>query len=308
MTGRPVIVIAGPTACGKTGLSLLLANHLGAEIISADSRQIYRGLDIGTAKPEPRELSAVRHHLINILEPDRSYSAAAFVCRAREAMNQMDREGIRYIIAGGSGLYLKALIEGLSPIPPADPAIRQELSDLAQQRGAPALHQMLGQVDPPAAARIKQNDRDRLIRALEVFRLSGIPLSQWQRGKRERDHRAYQLYVLNRTRSDLYSRIERRVDQMVARGLFRETRELLERGFVTRSPGLRTVGYRESIDFIEGRISREEAVRLIKQNTRRYAKRQLTWFRGMLQSAWIDLEEGELWEKAIGVISPGVGP
>lgn len=308
MTNRPVIIIAGPTACGKTSLSLMLANRLGAEIISADSRQIYRGLDIGTAKPEPRELSTIKHHLLDVLEPNQPYSAAAFVCRAREVMSQLDRQGIPYVIVGGSGLYLKALIEGLSPIPPADPAIRQELSDLAQQKGVPALHQMLDRVDPLAASRIKQNDRDRLVRALEVYRLSGIPLSQWQRGKREKDHRAYQLYVLNRTRPDLYGRIERRVDQMIARGLLQETRELLERGLSAQSPGLRTVGYREAMEFVEGRISREEAVRLIKQNTRRYAKRQLTWFRGMPQSAWIDLEEGEHWEKVIGVISPETGP
>lgn len=308
MTNRPVTIIAGPTACGKTGLSLMLANRLGAEIISADSRQIYRGLDIGTAKPEPGELSTIRHHLLDILEPDQPYSAAAFICRAREVMSQLDRQGIPYVIVGGSGLYLKALIEGLSPIPPANPAIRQELSDLAQQKGVPALHQMLGRVDPLAASRIKQNDRDRLVRALEVFRISGIPLSQWQRGKRESDHRVYQLYILNRTRPDLYGRIERRADQMVARGLFQETRELLERGFSAQSPGLRTVGYREAMEFVEGRISREEAVRLIKQNTRRYAKRQLTWFRGMPQSIWIDLTEGEHWEKAIGAISPGTEP
>lgn len=281
-----VPVIAGPTAVGKSALALAWAEKHDAEIISADSRQIYKYLDIGTAKPSSIHLKKIRHHLIDILDPDESYSAARFASDARAIMDELDRQGKGYIIVGGTGLYIKALIEGLSQIPPADDSIRQELNEMAEKKGRESLHDMLVKVDPESAIKLKAKDTVRLIRALEVFRLTGIPMSQWQKGDRIKDGRDYRLVVLNLEREILYRRIEERVDKMISDGLFRETEDVLKMGYGHDINAFKTVGYKESIAFLSGEINRGETARLIKQNTRRYAKRQLTWFRGMPQAEW----------------------
>ncbi len=290
---RPVLVIAGPTAVGKTSLALVLAGMTGAEIISADSRQVYKYLDIGTAKPSKTERKKVKHHLIDFLEPDAAYSAARFAADARAVMDRLDEQGKRYIIAGGSGLYLKALIEGLSQIPGADANIRRELDSLLAAKGKEVLYEMLQELDPESAQRLKPNDTVRTIRAIEVFKLSGIKMSQWQKTERVKDMRRYRLVVLNRERDSLYRLVEIRVDQMVAQGLFEETAKVLKMGYSSGSNSLNTVGYKEAMAFINGKLDRSTAVNLIKQNTRRYAKRQMTWFRGMPQAEWFDIREGE---------------
>ncbi|HAD81753.1 MAG: tRNA (adenosine(37)-N6)-dimethylallyltransferase MiaA [Candidatus Edwardsbacteria bacterium RIFOXYD12_FULL_50_11] len=294
---NPVMVIAGPTAVGKTPVALDLAEKIGAEIISADSRQVYKYLDIGTAKPSRSERQKIKHHLLDFLEPDEIYSAARFAADARAVMDRLDEQGKRYIIAGGSGLYLKALIEGLSQIPGADENIRRELDSLLAAKGKGALYEMLKELDPESAQKIKPHDAVRTIRAIEVFRLSGIKMSQWQRKERIRDKRHYRLVVLNRERDPLYRLIEIRVDRMVAQGLFEETARVLRMGYPPDSNSLNTVGYKEAIAFINGATDRNTAAGLIKQNTRRYAKRQLTWFRGMPQAEWLEVDKSGGLEK-----------
>ncbi|MBU1356267.1 MAG: tRNA (adenosine(37)-N6)-dimethylallyltransferase MiaA [Candidatus Edwardsbacteria bacterium] len=294
---RPVMVIAGPTAVGKTRVALDLAEKMGAEIISADSRQVYKYLDIGTAKPSKSERQKAKHHLIDFLEPDAIYSAARFAVDARAVMDRLDEQGKRYVIAGGSGLYLKALIEGLSQIPSADENVRRELDSLLAAKGKGALYEMLKEIDPESAQRLKPNDAVRTIRAIEVFKLSGIKMSQWQKKDRIKDKRRYRLVVLNRERDSLYRRIEARVDQMITQGLFEETAKVLKMGYSPDSNSLNTVGYKEAIAFINGVMDRNTAASLIKQNTRRYAKRQMTWFRGMTQAEWLDVDKRGRLEK-----------
>lgn len=291
------MVIAGPTAVGKTRVALDLAEKMGAEIISADSRQVYKYLDIGTAKPSKSERQKAKHHLIDFLEPDAIYSAARFAVDARAVMDRLDEQGKRYVIAGGSGLYLKALIEGLSQIPSADENVRRELDSLLAAKGKGALYEMLKEIDPESAQRLKPNDAVRTIRAIEVFKLSGIKMSQWQKKDRIKDKRRYRLVVLNRERDSLYRRIEARVDQMITQGLFEETAKVLKMGYSPDSNSLNTVGYKEAIAFINGVMDRNTAASLIKQNTRRYAKRQMTWFRGMTQAEWLDVDKRGRLEK-----------
>ncbi len=287
MTG-PVPAIAGPTAAGKTAAGLELAERLGAEIVSADSRQIYRLLDIGTAKPTAAERNRVPHHLVDFLDPDRAYSAADYAAGARAAMDELDAQGRRYLVVGGSGLYLRALIEGLAAIPPADHALRQELAEFAELHGKAALHQRLAGIDPATAARLQPNDTVRIVRALEVHALTGKPISQWHANERVTDHRRYRLVVLDVDRDELYRRIDRRVDAMIEQGLVAEVRGILDRGHPPSLNSLRTVGYREVIAHIEGECDLDRAIELIKRNTRNFAKRQLTWFRGMKNAEWVD--------------------
>ena len=283
-----VLVLAGPTAVGKTAVGLVLAQRLKSHIISADSRQIYKGLEIGTAKPTAEELAKVPHHMIGILTPDQAYSAAAFAAEARRVMDELDKKDQAYIIAGGSGLYLKALTEGLVDIPSADQSLRQELKDFSQANGNQALLQRLAECDPETAQRLKLNDEVRIIRALEVFMLTGKPLSLWFREKRQGDDRNYKLVVLDLDRQALYQRIESRVDVMMSMGLLDEVKKLMDLGYGPSSPGMQTVGYKELMAYLAGKTDLLEAVRLIKRNTRNYAKRQLTWFRKMNYQQWIN--------------------
>jgi tRNA dimethylallyltransferase len=291
---QEVLVLAGPTAVGKTAVGLVLVQRLKAHVISADSRQIYKYLNIGTAKPKAEELAKATHHMTDILTPDLSYSAAAFAEEARRVMDKLDKNGQPYMIVGGSGLYLKALTEGLVDIPSADQGLRRELKQFALDKGKPALHQRLAECDLETARRVSVNDEVRIIRALEVFSLTGKPLSQWFRGKRAGDDRNYRLVVMDLDREALYQRIDHRVDQMMALGLLDEVKSLLQRGYDPSSPGLQTVGYQELISHLEGKSDLPEAVSLIKRNTRHFAKRQLTWFRKMNFQTWLDCRPDQI--------------
>lgn len=288
-----ILVIAGPTAVGKTALSLLLAERDGAEIISADSRQVYQGMDIGTAKPSPAELKRVSHHLIDIIDPGQAYSAAAFARQARQTMDELDLQGKKYLIAGGSGLYLKALIEGLAKMPSADEQYRNQLKALSDEKGREHLHGLLKKIDPEAAARLSPKDRVRLVRALEIFHLTGRTLSQWFREQRDKDHRRYRLVILDMDRESLYQRIEKRVDQMLEQGLVSEVKTLVSKGFGPDAPGMKTVGYQEMLSYLLGNCDLPSALAEIKLNTRHFAKRQLTWFRKMDFDQWITIAEKE---------------
>lgn len=286
----PLLVLAGPTAVGKTALAVELCRRLGAEIISADSRQVYRYFDIGTAKPTPEELRLVRHHLVDILEPDQGYSAGRYARDARLVMSRLEAEGRRFVIVGGTGLYIRALVEGLSEIPPVDSEISLRLRREAEESGLDDLYRRLVEVDKITAQRLLPSDRARIIRALEVWESTGRPISFWQDLPRTGDGRSYHLVVLSRKRDELYRLIDDRADRMIAGGLLDEVRRLAERGLRPAMEKLKAVGYREALSHLDGEMDLPAMAEAIKRNSRRFAKRQLTWFRGMAGARWVDLK------------------
>jgi tRNA dimethylallyltransferase len=275
-----VVVIGGPTASGKTGLVCQLAGQFDIEVVSADSRQVYRLMDIGTAKPTPEEQAAVPHHLIDIVDPDEPFSVADFFQSGRDAIAGILSRGHLPVIVGGTGLYIRALIDGLIDAPAADEALRQRLLDYERERGEGALYQKLQQVDPVQAEIIHPNNKVRIIRALEVFELGGVPLSTLQKRHAFNDspYRALKFY-LNPPRPFLSERIDRRVDQMLSDGLFAEVQQLLVSGYSPGLKALKTIGYRESISYLHKEFTQEEASARIKLETRQYARRQETWFK-----------------------------
>lgn len=288
---QPLIVILGPTATGKTEVGILLAERLDGEIISADSSAVYRGLDIGSAKPSPEEQQRVRFHLIDVADPDEVFTAARFRELALQAIDAIRQRGKRVLIVGGTGLYLRVLLHGFSLAPPpADPEVRARWKAEVERVGAPALHERLKQIDPIAAARIHPNDAVRITRAFEVYEMTGVPISQWQQHA-EAEMPAIKI-GLTMPREQLYQRIDQRVDQMIARGMLQEVQNLLQKGYNPEQPALKGLGYRHLIGYIQGRIGWDEAVRLWKRDTRRFAKRQMTWFRKEPGVRWIDASHG----------------
>lgn len=274
---------------GKTATACLIAQELQGEIVSADSRQIYKGLDIGTAKPEPRELESAKHHMLDVVEPSEYFDAARFSSMARECFERIAADGKVPMLVGGTGLYIKAALEGLFPGPGRDKTLREKLR--AEERAAPgSLHGRLRDVDPKKATKVSPRDLGRIIRALEVYELTGVPLSEAQ-ATWPPDSLPHLTVGLNRPRDELYRRIDSRVMQMVRSGLFEEVKSLLEGGVPADAPGLKTIGYREIVAHLAGDLDREEAVDLVVRNSRRYAKRQMTWFRGMSVWRWISLSE-----------------
>ena len=299
---RPLaIALMGPTASGKTALALDWAQRYTGEIVSVDSALVYRGLDIGAAKPTAEELAAVPHHLIDVREPWQPYSAAEFAKDARAAIDDIVARGRLPILAGGTGLYFRALLQGLSPMPEADPAMRAQLAAEAGERGWDAMHAALAMVDPAAATRIHVNDPQRIQRALEVYRLSGRTISDWQResaASRRFPCRVLTVAVAPHDRAVLHARIERRFDAMLAAGFLDEVLALRARPQLRTHPApldlpaLRAVGYRQAWEHLDGVLSvagfRERAIFA----TRQLAKRQLTWLRGMLGLQWFEPETG----------------
>lgn len=287
----PILAVVGPTATGKTEAGILLAEALGGEIISADSQAVYRGMDVGTAKPDAAERARVPFHLIDIADPDEAFSVAQFKELALAALNSIRERGKRPLVVGGTGLYVKVLLEdyGLTATA-ADPAIRARLDAEAAEKGAPVLHDRLKAVDPDAAARIHPNDRIRIVRALEVFERTGEPLSvqQW-RDRSARRRRPAAKFGLTAERNALFERIDHRVDAMVTKGLVQEVEELLRHGYSEAHPPLRSLGYKEICAHLRGEMSLAQAISDIKANTRRFAKRQWTWFRADPEIHWIDI-------------------
>jgi tRNA dimethylallyltransferase len=289
---RPIPVIIGPTAVGKTDLSIVIAQHFEAEIVSADSRQLYRYLDIGTAKPTPAQRQAAPHHLIDRLNPAEGLHAARFVRMAWSCIRTIEARGRRPLIVGGSGMYVRALIDGLFPGPGAHPRLRATLEAEAQAMGVQALHDRLARVDPTAAARIHPNDRVRIIRALEIYALTGMPISQWQQQWQHSAQRQdFILIGLTRTRQELRQRIAARTQAMLNHGLEAEVSLLLSRGVSPILPPLQSVGYSEMTAFLAGEINLPRARELIERHTWRLAKRQMTWFRRMGGIHWFSLTE-----------------
>ncbi len=289
---KRIPVITGPTAVGKTSVAIRLAEELGAEIVSSDSRQIYRNLNIGTAKPPEKDLQRVRHHLIDELDLSDPYSAGIFARMAEERITEIISRGQVPIISGGSTLYLKALIFGLAKIPHVDAKVRQYLNERLDTEGPEVLYQELLEVDPVFAGTLDPTKTQRIVRGLEVFSGTGQPLSSYFSGQ-ALPRFDYDIFVLTRDRSSLYNRINQRVDQMIDDGLVDEVRRLIASGASPTLSALQTIGYKEVFRFLDDELSRDELIELIKRNTRRYAKRQLTWFRKYEQVTWIDLDRGE---------------
>ncbi|MEZ4703380.1 MAG: tRNA (adenosine(37)-N6)-dimethylallyltransferase MiaA [Rhodothermales bacterium] len=286
----PIIVLTGPTAIGKTALSLDLARRLDAEIVSVDSRQIYRELNIGTAKPGLAERGGIVHHLIDAWPLEAPLSAGIYTREAEACIRDIVSRGKTPLVVGGSTLYLAALTQGLSDIPDVPEAVRETVMARLQAEGPDALYRELERVDAASAATMDATKTQRLVRALEVYLGTGQPLSYYH-GTVQPPAFAYRTIVLDTDRTVLYDRIERRVDAMLANGLVEEVRGLLARGIDPALPALRTIGYQEPIAMLRGEIDEAEMTRLIKRNTRRYAKRQLTWFRRYPAYEWVDVDE-----------------
>jgi tRNA dimethylallyltransferase len=283
--------IVGPTGVGKTDLAIEVAERLGAEIVNADSRQVYRGMDIGTAKPSPADLRRVPHHMIDIRRPDQALDAAEFARLAREKIEEIAARHRPVLIVGGSGLYLRALRGGIFAGPPASQATRNALIEFATRYGSAALHARLADSDPPAAARISVGDLKRIVRALEVHQLTGIPLSEHHAGHRFAaclyDSRTVGLTI---PRDRLYAVIDRRFDLMIEGGLIDEVRRLIG-DFAGAGVVLSTIGYREIASYLAGKMDLASAIDQAKRESRRFAKRQITWFRAEPGITWLDAHE-----------------
>lgn len=292
---QPIVpVIVGPTAAGKSALALRLAQRCGGEIVSADSRQVYRYLDIGTAKPTPEERTLVPHHLIDVRFPDEYYSAGEYARDASARIAEVLGRGHLPIVVGGSGFYIRALTDGLFGPNIRDPELRERLRQEARKDGLGPLWRRLCEVDPQAAERLHPNDAQRIIRALEVYECTGIPLSEHQRRHRPETPFSWCFIGLRWARAELYARIDRRVDQMMTQGFEEEVRRLEQMGYGPELNSLQTVGYKEMFALLHGELQRDEAVALIKQHTRNYAKRQLTWFGRDARVQWIDMTTGTM--------------
>ncbi|HLB25154.1 MAG TPA: tRNA (adenosine(37)-N6)-dimethylallyltransferase MiaA [Nitrospirota bacterium] len=284
-----LLIIVGPTAVGKTELALALAEEINAEIISADSMQVYRGMDIGTAKPTPDERARVPHHLIDVADPREEFSAGRYVKLAEEAIEDIRGRGKVPLVVGGTGLYVRSLVDGLFEGPGADRALRDELTE-RERREPGSLYAALKGFDPAAADRINPSDVRRIIRALEVYYTSGEPISarqaQWSSGQ----GRPAKVAGLRLARPALYRRIEERVDKMMRAGLLDEVRALKDMGCPRGSASMQALGYKQLMAHLDGETTLEEAVRLIKRDTKRYAKRQFTWFGADKRVTWVDMD------------------
>jgi len=291
---QKLLVLVGPTAVGKTALSLQLARHLDAEIISGDSMQVYRGMDIGTAKVSPEERAIVPHHLIDIRNPDEPYSVSDFQQACEEAIRSIASRGKIPFIVGGTGLYIQSVVYGYRFSEAGqDEEYRRELKAYAEQHGAAALHERLRAVDPDTAARLHINDLRRIIRALEVHRLTGRTMSEYLAEQPAESPYRTCLIGLTMRRDLLYRRIEERVDLMIEQGLVQEVEGLLSSGYGPGLISMQGLGYKEIVGYLQGEYSLEQAIELLKRNTRRFAKRQLSWFRHMKGIEWVDMTETE---------------
>ena len=290
---KSLVVLTGPTAVGKTKLSIALAKKIGGEIISADSMQVYRHMDIGSAKIRPEEMQGVPHHLIDVLEPSQDFNVVIFQEKCKECMAGIYERGHIPILTGGTGFYIQAVLNNIDFTEnEMDTAYRKSLEELAEHRGAEALHELLLQADPASAAAIHPNNIKRTIRALEYFHMTGERISEHNELEREKGSAYASCYfVLNDDRQKLYEQIDQRVDEMLAKGLVEEVEKLKKMGCHRGQVSMQGLGYKEILDYLEGDCTLEEAVYLIKRDTRHFAKRQLTWFRREREVIWIDKDK-----------------
>jgi len=301
-TKPKVIVIAGPTASGKTGLAVDLALSLGGEVINADSMQVYRYMDVGTAKPTVEERRGVVHHLLDVVDPDEAFNAAAFRQMALPLAKRICAGNIPCFIVGGTGLYIRSLLGGLVELPPSDPALRERLYAECDDKGAPELHQRLAKLDPERAESIHPNDRLRIVRALEIIQQTHRPSSDLLKRHRfkTRDFLALKL-CLRLDKETLYGRINQRTEKMITGGLIEETKGLLKKGYGPHLKPMTAIGYRHILNYLKGKWSLEEATTFLKRDTRRYAKRQMTWFKAEPDMIPVNPKDRALVEEKIRV-------
>lgn len=290
MHKEPLVILTGPTASGKTRLSVELANRINGEIISADSMQVYRRMDIGTAKVTEQEKAGIKHHLIDILEPWEDFNVVAFQSYAKKAVEQIRERGKVPILVGGTGFYIQSLLYGIDFTKNEnDIELRKRLENKSEKDGGISLHQYLATIDPLSAAAIHPNNRKRVIRAVEFYELTGERISEHNESQRNNEscyNSAY--FVLNMDRDILYQRIDLRVDRMLREGLVEEVRSLLKEGCTPDMVSMQGLGYKEIIRYLNGELSLDEAVYILKRDTRHFAKRQLTWFRRERDVIWLD--------------------
>lgn len=289
MMKKPLIVLTGPTAVGKTKLSIALAKAVGGEIISADSMQVYRSMDIGSAKIRPEEMDGVPHYLVDVLDPSEEFHIVKFQEMAKAAMEQIYANGHIPILVGGTGFYIQAIVKDIDFTKNEENTeIRAKWELFAREQGAEALHQELAKVDPKSAETIPAGNVKRVVRALEFYELSGTPISEHNEEQKVKES-PYQFayFVLNDHRELLYERIEQRIDEMLEEGLVAEVKGLKDRGFTKNMVSMQGLGYKEILDYLDGNLTLEEAVYILKRDTRHFAKRQLTWFRREPEVSWI---------------------
>lgn len=290
---KPLIILTGPTAVGKTEISLLFAKAIGGEIISADSIQVYKYMDIGSAKITKEEMQGIPHFLIDELYPDEEFNVVIFQKKAKEYIEQIYQRGHIPVIVGGTGFYIQAVLYGIDfEETAADKSYREELEMFAKENGVEALHDKLKEVDGKAAEKIHANNKKRVIRALEYYKQTGCRISEHNEEQRKKSS-PYQFvyFVLNQDRDILYQRINERVDKMMERGLLKEVEGLLEMGYQRELVSMQGIGYKEIVSYLEKEISLEEAVDRIKKETRHFAKRQITWFKRESEVTWIEMEK-----------------
>lgn len=287
---RPLIILTGPTAVGKTAASIGLAKAVDGEIISADSMQVYRGMDIGSAKISREEMNGVRHYLVDVLEPEEEFNVVKFQHLAKQAAQEIYSRNKIPVVVGGTGFYIQALLYDIDFTEnDGDMTLRRELEKTAEEKGTEYLHQLLQQVDPQAARDLHPNNVKRVIRALEFYRQTGQKISEHNRKERAKESPyRYAYFVLTDDRARLYDRIDRRVDAMMEAGLLDEVRSLRDRGVKRTCTSMQGLGYKELYACLEGECSLDEAVRIIKRDTRHFAKRQLTWFKREQDVIWMD--------------------
>lgn len=287
-----ILILAGPTAVGKTDISLALARKLCGEIISADSAQVYKYMDIGTAKLKEAEMQGIKHYMIDEVTPDQDFNVALFRDRAEMYIKDINERGRLPIVTGGTGLYINSLLDNLDFTESiSDESFRREMQELASHKGAAYVHAMLEAADPESFKRLHPNDLRRVIRALEVWKSTGKPISYFQEESRKQPPKYEYAYVtLTMNREKLYGRIDQRVDKMMEEGLVEEVHGLLRKGYGRGLNSMQALGYKEMAAYIQGEVSREEAIRILKRDTRHYAKRQLTWFRRDRRIFWINVD------------------
>lgn len=291
---KPLVVILGPTAVGKSRVAVEVAKRLDSDILTADSRQVYRGMDVGTDKPPVAARQGIAHHLIDLVEPDEPFNAGLFQRHATQLIEGLHQRRRLPLVVGGTGLYVRILLQGLCDAPPSDPAVRAQFCEEAREQGPSHMYERLASVDPVMAAKLHPGDISKIIRALEVLHLSGVPMSSFQAGHGFTERPFSALVIgLNRERTHLYRRIEERIDWQLANGLLEETRDLLSRGYRREAPAMTGLGYRHVAAHLAGEYDWAEMVRLFKRDTRRFAKRQMTWFRRESEATWLMLEEAE---------------
>lgn len=291
---KPVVVIVGPTAVGKSRIAVEVAKAFETEVLTADSRQVYRGMDVGTDKPAPEERQGVPHRLIDLVGPDESFNAGLYRRQAIDEIERLYRDRRLPLVVGGTGLYVRTLLKGLCDAPSTDPIVRAALKQEAEDQGHDRLYARLVEVDPVAASRLHPRDESKVLRALEVYQLSGRRMSEFQQehGFAERPFTTLMI-GLNRDRDALYRRIEERIDWQLAHGLIEETKQLLDQGYQRDSAAMKGLGYRQVAEHLAGAYDSAEMVRRFKRDTRRFSKRQMTWFRKEPGIQWLTIEESE---------------